>query len=43
MIFTTKKDYLRLNDEQKEICDYVDIDLIIENKDELQTLIESYL
>ena len=42
-IITTKKDYLRLNDKQKEICDYVEIDLEIENKDEFKSLIESYL
>ena len=42
-IITTKKDYLRLNDKQKEICDYVEIDLEIENSDEFKSLIESCL
>ena len=42
-IITTKKDYLRLNDKQKEICDYVEIDLEIENSDEFKSLIEKCL
>ena len=42
-IVTTKKDYARLNDEQKEICDYVEIDLEIEKRDEFKSLIESHL
>ncbi len=42
-IVTTKKDYIRLNDKQKEICDYVEIDLEIEKKDEFKSLVESHL
>ncbi len=42
-IVTTKKDYLRLSDKQKEICDYVEIDLEIEKKEELENLIERCL
>lgn len=42
-IITTKKDYHRLNDEQKKICDYIEIDLEIENRDEFKSLIKSYL
>lgn len=42
-IITTKKDYLRLNEKQKEICDYVEINLEIENKDKLENLINSFL
>tara|TARA_Y100000741_G_scaffold359760_1_gene340920 strand:- start:1558 stop:2499 length:942 start_codon:yes stop_codon:yes gene_type:complete len=42
-IFTTKKDYFRLDDKQKQICDYVDIKLEIENKKELENLIENSL
>jgi len=42
-IFTTKKDYIRLSDKQKAICDYVDIDLKIENKEEFKNLIENHL
>ncbi len=37
--FTTKKDYFRLNDKQKEICDYIEINLEIENRDKLENLI----
>ena len=39
-IFTTKKDYFRLNNKQKEICEYVEIYLEIENKDKLESLIK---
>ena len=42
-IFTTKKDYFRLNDKQKEICNYVEINLEIENKDQLESLIRNAL
>ena len=42
-IFTTKKDYFRLNNKQKEICEYVEINLEIENKDKLESLIKSAL
>ena len=42
-IVTTEKDYYRMNDKQKENCDYVEVNLEIENKDELQNLIKSYL
>ena len=42
-IITTKKDYFRLSEKQKEICDYVEITLEIENRNEFENLIESYL
>ena len=42
-IVTTEKDYYRMNDKQKENCDYVEVNLEIENKDELENLIKSYL
>ena len=42
-IVTTEKDYCRMSDKQKENCDYVEVNLEIENKDELQNLIKSYL
>ena len=42
-IVTTKKDYLRMNDKQKEICEYVEINLEIENKNQLENLIKGYL
>ena len=42
-IVTTEKDYYRMNDKQKENCDYVEVNLEIENKDELENLIKGYL
>jgi len=42
-IVTTKKDYLRMNDKQKEICEYVEINLEIENKNQLDNLIKGCL
>ena len=38
-IVTTKKDYFRMTNKQKEICDYIEINLKIENKNELEHLI----
>ena len=32
MFVTTEKDYYRMNDLQKQICDYVEIELEIEKK-----------
>jgi len=42
-IVTTEKDYYRMDDRQKENCDYVEVNLEIENKDEFESLIKSYL
>ena len=42
-IVTTEKDYYRMNDKQKEKCDYVEVNLEIENKNEFESLIASYL
>ena len=42
-IITTEKDYFRMNDSQKQSCDYVEVDLQIENKDKFQNIIKSYL
>lgn len=42
-ILTTKKDYYRMNDEQKKNCDYVEVVLKIENKDKFEKLIKGYL
>ena len=42
-IFTTKKDYFRLKDEQKKFCSYIEINLEIENKDKLESLIKNAL
>ena len=42
-VVTTEKDYFRMNDKQKQSCDYVKVDLEIENKDEFINLIKSKL
>ena len=42
-IITTKKDYYRMNNTQKQKCSYVDIILEINNKDKLKSLIQTYL
>ena len=42
-IITTEKDYYRMNDDQKRNCDYVEIELEIDNKDKFKELIKSYL
>ncbi len=42
-IVTTEKDFYRMNEKQKQICDYVEVKLHIENKDEFKKLIQSYL
>jgi len=43
LIVTTEKDYHRMNEEQKLICDQVKVDLEIENKDDFINLIKSKL
>jgi len=40
-IVTTEKDYYRMNDKQKLICDYIEVDLEIKNKNEFINLIKS--
>ena len=42
-IVTTEKDYYRMNNKQKENCEYVEVDLEIENKEEFKKLIFGYL
>ena len=42
-IITTEKDYYRMNESQKQSCDYVEVDLEIENKDKFKDTIRSYL
>tara|TARA_B100000902_G_C27294851_1_gene909302 strand:- start:1049 stop:1984 length:936 start_codon:yes stop_codon:yes gene_type:complete len=42
-IITTEKDYYRMNDLQKKFCDYVKVDLEIENKNKFEEIIKSYL
>ena len=40
-IVTTEKDYYRMNDEQKLNCDYIEVNLEIENKNEFINLIKN--
>ena len=42
-VVTTEKDYFRMNEKQKQSCDYIKVDLEIENKDEFINLIKSKL
>ena len=42
-LVTTEKDFYRMTDEQKKNCDYVEVELEIENKEELKKLIKNYL
>tara|TARA_B100001741_G_C16478972_1_gene563856 strand:- start:247 stop:1191 length:945 start_codon:yes stop_codon:yes gene_type:complete len=42
-IVTTEKDYYRMNEKQKENCDYVEVNLEIENKNEFESLLLGYL
>ena len=42
-IVTTEKDYFRMNEKQKQSCDYIKVDLEIKNKDEFINLIKSKL
>ena len=43
LMVTTEKDHYRLNEKMKKSCDYVEIDLEIENKNEFINLIKSKL
>ena len=42
-IVTTEKDFYRMNEEQKQICEYVKIKLQINNLDNFKELVKSYL
>tara|TARA_B100002051_G_scaffold104294_1_gene99592 strand:- start:53 stop:985 length:933 start_codon:yes stop_codon:yes gene_type:complete len=42
-VVTTEKDYFRMNEKQKQSCDYIKVDLEIENKDQFINLIKSKL
>ena len=42
-VVTTEKDYCRMNENQKQRCEYVDVNLEIENKDDLEKLIKNYI
>ena len=41
IIITTEKDYFRMNDRQKQNCEFVKVDLEIENKSEFVNLIKN--
>ena len=42
-LVTTEKDFYRMNDEQKKNCDYVEVELEIENIEEFKRLIKNYI
>ena len=42
-IITTEKDYFRMTSDQKKNCDYVSVNLEIENKDKLRDLIKLHI
>jgi len=42
-IITTEKDFYRINEIQKQSCEYVKVDLEIKNKDKFKEIIKSYL
>ena len=42
-IVTTEKDYYRMNDEQRQNCEYIEVSLEIEKRNEFESIIKSYL
>ena len=42
-IVTTEKDYYRMTEKQQAMCEYVKVNLEIENEKEFKNLIKSYL
>ena len=42
-IITTQKDYYRMTEKQKENCDFLEVELKIENREKFEKLIENYL
>ena len=42
-LVTTEKDYFRMSDEHKKLCDYVEVSLEIQNKEKFKNLIKKYL
>ena len=42
-IVTTEKDYYRMSEDQKQNCEYIKVDLEIENKDKFIKIIKSYI
>ena len=43
IIVTTEKDYQRLDNAQKQSCNFIEVDLEIENKEYLSKIIQTYL
>ena len=43
VLVTTEKDYCRLNENQKKICQFIEVDLEIENQEIFKNIIKSYL
>ena len=43
VLVTTEKDYYRLNENQKKICQFIEVDLEIENQEIFKNTIKSYL
>ena len=43
LLLTTEKDFCRINNEQKKLCSYIEIDLEIENKEKFKNMIKAYL
>ena len=43
VLVTTEKDYHRLNENQKRICEFIEVDLEIENQEVFKNLLKSYL
>ena len=43
ILLTTEKDFYRIDNEQKKLCSYIEIDLEIENKEKFKKMIKSYL
>ena len=42
-LLTTEKDYFRMSDQQKKLCDYIEVSLEIQNIEEFKNLIKKYL
>ena len=42
-IITTEKDFYRINEKQRQACDYIEVKLRIDNIDKFKELINSYL
>ena len=43
ILLTTEKDYYRINNDQRKICDFIEVDLEIENQELFKNIIKSSL